>query len=139
MEKEVFIFFGVLIAAGAFLIWFSNWKYLKNRKKEKALEERIRTCKHQNGFTVLKVFGYPDIRECNDCGRVFEQNGEEISRRYLNRLLDNTEDWIENADDWRELKICLSRESFRRLYSLSVEKKKTIDDMIADLIDGYGK
>ena len=139
MEKEIFIFVGTLIAIGVFLIWFSNWRFLKNEKKEQAEKKRIENCKHQNGFTVLKVFGYPDIRECNDCGRVFEQNGEEISRRYLNRLLDNTEDWIENTDEWRELKICLSRDCFRKLYALSVEKKKTMDDMVAELVDDYGK
>lgn len=139
MEKEIFIFLGTLIAIGAFLIWFSNWRFLKNEKKEQAEKKRIENCKHQNGFTVLKVFGYPDIRECNDCGRVFEMNGEEISRRYLNRLLDDMEDWIDNADEWRELKISLTRESFRKLYAISVEKKKTMDDVIAELIDDYGK
>ena len=139
MEKEIFIFFGTLIAIGAFLIWFSNWRFLKNEKKEQAEKKRIENCKHKNGFTVLKVFGYPDIRECNDCGRVFEMNGEEISRRYLNRLLDDMEDWIDNADEWRELKICLSRDCFRKLYALSVEKKKTMDDMVAELVDDYGK
>lgn len=139
MEKETLIFWAVLAAIGAFAIWFSNWRFLKNEKKEQAEKERTRTCKHQNGFTVLKVFGYPDIRECNDCGRVFEQNGEEISRRYLNRLLDNTEDWIDNADGWREMKICIPRESFRKLYALAVEKRKTMDDVVAELIDNYGK
>lgn len=139
MEKEVFIFWGAMIAIGALLIWYSNYSFLKKEKKKKIERGRINNCKHQNGFTVLKVFGYPDLRECNDCGRVFEQNGEEISRRYLNRLLDNTEDWIENTDEWRELKICLSRDCFRKLYALSVEKKKTMDDMVAELVDDYGK
>lgn len=49
------------------------------------------------------------------------------------------EDWIDNADEWRELKISLTRESFRKLYAISVEKKKTMDDVIAELIDDYGK
>lgn len=137
MEKEIFIFFGVLIIVGLLVIWYSNYRFLKNEKKEKAEEERINQCKHENGFTILKVFGYPDIRECNDCGRLFEQDGEEISRRYLNRLLDNTEEWIDNADGWRKLRIYLTHDSFRKLYALSVGKKKTMDDMIAEMIENY--
>ena len=137
MEKEIFIFFGVLIIIGLFAIWFSNYRFLKEEKKEKSEEDRINNCKHQNGYTILKIFGYPDIRECNDCGRLFEQNGEEISRSYFNRLSDNTEDWIDNAKPWLEMKIGISRDSFRKLYALSVEMKKTMDDVISEMIDNY--
>lgn len=137
MEKEIFIFFGVLIAVGALIIWLSNYRFLKQEKKDRAAAQRRSDCKHIGGFTVLKVFGHPDIRECRDCGRVFETSGEEISRRYLERLLEDTEEWLENSDGGRELKVYLSREQFRKLYRISMERKMPMDDMIGELIDKY--
>ena len=63
-------------------------------------------------------------------------DGSEVSRRYLDRLLDDTDEWIENSDGGRELKIYLTREQFRKIYRISMERKMIMDDMIGKLIDG---
>ena len=63
-------------------------------------------------------------------------NGSEVSRRYIDRLLDDMDEWIENSDGERELKIYLTREQFRKIYRISMERKMTMDDMIGELIDG---
>ena len=138
-EWKFLIIWIVFLAAISLLALYLQWDSNRNEREEKAEEERKRDCKHRNGFTILKVFGHPDLKECNDCGRVFEMDGSEVSRRYLDRLLDDTDEWIENSDGGRELKIYLTREQFRKIYRISMERKMTMDDMIRELIDGLKK
>jgi hypothetical protein len=82
------------------------------------------------------VFGYPDLKKCVDCGRIFELDGTEVDLDYLEDFIENTDRWIENSDGGRELKIYLTREQFRKIYRISMERKMTMDDMIGKLIDG---
>ena len=118
---------------------YSLWE-IKKEKRETELEERQEqerkaSCEHSHGFTIVKVFGHPDLRECVDCGRIFDENGEEVDPDYLEDFIANADRWIENSDGGRELKIYLSREQFRKIYRISMERKMTMDDMIGELID----
>lgn len=108
----------------------------RDARKERLEEERIRNCTHKSGYTVLKIFGHPDFRECNECGRVFGMSGEEVSRKYLKHLEDKSVELFRNSE---RKQICLSLpfESFKKLYILSVERKMTMDDMIVEMIDNF--
>jgi hypothetical protein len=108
----------------------------RNEKADKAERRRIAECTHSHGFLTVKVFGYPDLKKCVDCGRIFELDGTEVDLDYLEDFIENTDRWIENSDGGRELKIYLTREQFRKIYRISMERKMTMDDMIGKLIDG---
>ena len=108
----------------------------RNEKADKAERRRIAECTHSHGFLTVKVFGHPDLKKCVDCGRIFELDGTEVDLDYLEDFIENTDRWIENSDGGRELKIYLTREQFRKIYRISMERKITMDDMIGKLIDG---
>ena len=108
----------------------------RNEKADKAERRRIAECTHSHGFLTVKVFGHPDLKKCVDCGRIFELDGTEVDLDYLEDFIENTDRWIENSDGGRELKIYLTREQFRKIYRISMERKMTMDDMIGELIDG---
>ena len=64
----------ILFLGAIFLfVLYLQWDSKRDERKEKAEDERIRNCKHRNGFTIVKVFGHPDLRECVDCGSIFEE------------------------------------------------------------------
>ena len=121
----------------------SLWEIRKEKRKteleERQEQERKASCAHSHGYLTIKVFGHPDLKECVDCGRIFELDGTEVDLDYLEDFIENTDRWIENSDGGRELKIYLTREQFRKIYRISMERKMTMDDMIGELIDGLKK
>ena len=118
----------------------SLWEIRKEKRKteleERQEQERKASGAHSHGYLTVKVFGHPDLKECVDCGRIFELDGTEVDLDYLEDFIENTDRWIENSDGERELKIYLTREQFRKIYRISMERKMTMDDMIGKLIDG---
>ena len=119
---------------------YSLWEIRKEKRKTELEErqelERKASCAHSHGYLTVKVFGHPDLKECVDCGRIFELDGTEVDLDYLEDFIENTDRRIENSDGGRELKIYLTREQFRKIYRISMERKITMDDMIGKLIDG---
>ena len=105
----------------------------RNEKADKAERRRIAECTHSHGFLTVKVFGHPDLKKCVDCERIFELDGTEVDLDYLEDFIENTDRWIENSDGGRELKIYLTREQFRKIYRISMERKMTMDDMVAEM------
>ena len=116
---------------------YSLWEIRKEKRKteleERQEQESKASCAHSHG---VKVFGHPDLKECVDCSRIFELDGTVVDLDYLEDFIENTDRWIENSDGGRELKIYLTREQFRKIYRISMERKMTMDDMIGKLIDG---
>lgn len=127
---------GSAMSFGLYMLWDIKRKDRKSRLEEHREQERIASCTHPRGFTVVKIFGHPDLRKCRNCGRIFELSGEEVDPDYLEDFIENSDQWIENSDGGRELKIYLTREQFRKIYRISMERKMTMDDMIGKLIDG---
>ena len=108
----------------------------KNEKADKAERKRIAECTHPHGFLTVKVFGHPDLKECMDCGRIFELDGSEVDRESVNRLLDVTAD-VFSGDERKQVNLSLPYDTFRKLYLLSMERKMTMDDMAAEMMDNY--
>ena len=108
----------------------------KNEKADKAERKRIAECTHPHGFLTVKVFGHPDLKECVDCGRIFELDGSEVDRESVNRLLDVTAD-VFSGDERKQVNLPLPYDTFRKLYLLSMERKMTMDDMAAEMMDNY--
>ena len=125
----------VLFAGLAILVCYVD---RKNEKADKAERRRIAECTHPHGFLTIKVFGHPDLKECVDCGRIFELDGAEVDRESANRILDVTAD-VFNGGERKQVTLSLPYDTFRKLYLLSMQQQATMDDVIAEMIDNYGK
>lgn len=125
----------VLFAGLAILVCYVD---RKNEKADKAERRRIAECTHPHGFLTIKVFGHPDLKECVDCGRIFELDGAEVDRESANRILDVTAD-VFNGGERKQVTLSLPYDTFRKLYELSAKKQKTMDDVIIEMIENYGK
>lgn len=125
----------VLFAGLAILVCYVD---RKNEKADKAERRRIAECTHPHGFLTIKVFGHPDLKECVDCGRIFELDGAEVNRESANRILDVTAD-VFNGGERKQVTLSLPYDTFRKLYLLSMQQQATMDDVIAEMIDNYGK
>lgn len=125
----------VLFAGLAILVCYVD---RKNEKADKAERRRIAECTHPHGFLTIKVFGHPDLKECVDCGRIFELDGAEVDRESANRILDVTAD-VFNGGERKQVTLSLPYDIFRKLYLLSMQQRATMDDVIAEMIDNYGK
>ena len=108
----------------------------RNEKTNKAERRRIAECTHSHGYLTVKVFGHPDLKECVDCGRIFELNGAEVDRESASRILDVTAD-VFSGGDRKQVTLSLPYDTFRKLYLLSMQRKMTMDDMIGELMDNY--
>ena len=125
----------VLFAGLAILVCYVD---RKNEKADKAERRRIAECTHPHGFLTIKVFGHPNLKECVDCGRIFELDGAEVDRESANRILDVTAD-VFNGGERKQVTLSLPYDTFRKLYLLSMQQQATMDDVIAEMIDNYGK
>lgn len=123
----------VLFAGLAILVCYVD---RKNEKADKAERRRIAECTHPHGFLTVKVFGHPDLKECVDCGRIFEFDGAEVDRESANRILDVTAD-VFNGGERKQVTLSLPYDTFRKLYLLSMQRKMTMDDMVAEMMDNY--
>ena len=108
----------------------------RNEKADKAERRRIAECTHPHGFLTVKVFGHPDLKECVDCGRIFEADGSEVDRESVNLLLDLTAD-VFNGGGRKQVTLSLPYATFRKLYLVSMQKQVTLDDMAEEMIDSY--
>ena len=125
----------VLFAGLAILVCYVD---RQNEKADKAERRRIAECTHPHGFLTIEVFGHPDLKECVDCGRIFELDGAEVDRESANRILDVTSD-VFNGGERKQVTLSLPYDTFRKLYELSAKKQKTMDDVIIEMIENYGK
>ena len=108
----------------------------RNEKADKAERRRIAECTHSHGFLTVKVFGHPDLKKCVDCGRIFELDGAEVDRESASRILDVTAD-VFSGGERKQVTLSLPYDTFRKLYLLSMERKMTMDDMVAEMMDNY--
>ena len=108
----------------------------RNEKTDKAERRRIAECTHPNGFLTVKIFGHPDLKECVDCGRIFELDGSEVDRESVNRLLDLTSD-VFSGGGRKQVTLSLPYDIFKKLYLVSIQKQVTLDDMAKEMIDSY--
>lgn len=108
----------------------------RNEKADKAERRRISECTHSHGFLTVKVFGHPDLKKCVDCGRIFELDGAEVDRESVGRILDVTAD-VFSGGERKQVTLSLPYDTFRKLYLLSMQRKMTMDDMAAEMMDNY--
>ena len=108
----------------------------RNEKTDKAERRRIAECTHPHGFLTVKIFGHPDLKECVDCGRIFELDGSEVDRESVNRLLDLTSD-VFSGGGRKQVTLSLPYDIFKKLYLVSIQKQVTLDDMAEEMIDSY--
>lgn len=134
--------FACIITVFLFLVGcialFFHYQSRKEEKREEQARQRIITCNHPNGFRVLKIFGHPDMKECVDCGRIFEQDGTEVDLEYVEHLRSWMEQLVSN-DGRKQVSLSLPFESFQKLYLLSMQHQITMDDMAAEIIENYNK
>lgn len=133
------LLFSGVATFGFYTLWEKKKAERKLELEEQEEKERIASCTHPKGFTVVKIFGHPDLRKCRTCDRIFEMTGEEVDQDYFENFIEDTDRWIKSSDGGNEIRIWLPRSTFRKLYELSAKKQKTMDDVIIEMIENYGK
>lgn len=108
----------------------------RNEKADKAERKRKAECTHPHGYLTIKMFGHPDLKECVDCGRIFEADGSEVNKESVHLLLDLTAD-VFNGGGRKQVTLSLPYATFKKLYLVSMQKQVTLDDMAEEMIDSY--